>query len=296
MKFYSKIILFGEYVVLQKGDLLAMPFNQFYGNFEFDNQINTESNLILRDLFSYIQDKIFLTKPDYQRFNDDLNKGLYFKSNIPYGYGLGSSGALCAAIYDRYFISRSQFSNTKSITIQDLKYDLSQLENYFHGESSGSDPLVSYLNQPILNNEVLVDKINKSTGTTVFLIDTGKARSTENLMDIYKQRIKENPLDFKILTEFSNKTIHAYLNDGSALFSAIKELSSLQKVLIPEMYTISNQLNEIVESYNDDLAIKLCGAGGGGYLLGFAKQNRMTEIQNRFNDLNINVISLSNMN
>ncbi len=31
-----------------------------------------------------------------------LKTGLYFDSSIPQGYGVGSSGALVAAIYDKY--------------------------------------------------------------------------------------------------------------------------------------------------------------------------------------------------
>ena len=32
----------------------------------------------------------------------DVNGGMYFDSSIPQGYGVGSSGALVAALYDKY--------------------------------------------------------------------------------------------------------------------------------------------------------------------------------------------------
>ena len=32
----------------------------------------------------------------------DIDKGMYFDSSIPQGYGVGSSGALVAAVYDKY--------------------------------------------------------------------------------------------------------------------------------------------------------------------------------------------------
>ena len=32
----------------------------------------------------------------------DIDNGMYFDSSIPQGYGVGSSGALVASIYDKY--------------------------------------------------------------------------------------------------------------------------------------------------------------------------------------------------
>ena len=42
------------------------------------------------------------------------NNGLFFKSNIPQGYGLGSSGAMVAAFYDRY--AKKKISPNEKLT------------------------------------------------------------------------------------------------------------------------------------------------------------------------------------
>ena len=34
--------------------------------------------------------------------NESIKSGLYFESSIPIGYGIGSSGALVAALYEKY--------------------------------------------------------------------------------------------------------------------------------------------------------------------------------------------------
>jgi mevalonate kinase len=39
---------------------------------------------------------------DLAELKNDVETGMYFDSSIPQGYGVGSSGALVAAIYDRY--------------------------------------------------------------------------------------------------------------------------------------------------------------------------------------------------
>ena len=39
---------------------------------------------------------------DWEALEKDLAQKMYFDSSIPQGYGVGSSGALVAAIYDQY--------------------------------------------------------------------------------------------------------------------------------------------------------------------------------------------------
>ena len=43
-----------------------------------------------------------LVEFDLDAFSNDIEGGMYFDSSIPQGYGVGSSGALVASIYDRY--------------------------------------------------------------------------------------------------------------------------------------------------------------------------------------------------
>ena len=46
---------------------------------------------------------------DWRKINEDFDQNLYFDSNIPQGYGLGSSGALVAAFYDRYALNKINY-------------------------------------------------------------------------------------------------------------------------------------------------------------------------------------------
>ena len=43
---------------------------------------------------------------DLAALKKDISLGLYFDSSIPQGYGVGSSGALVASIYDKYAIGK----------------------------------------------------------------------------------------------------------------------------------------------------------------------------------------------
>ena len=104
--FYSKILLFGEYGIIKNSKGLSIPYNFFKGGFklgDLNNQEVKKSNNNLRlfkDFISKLDNTIVAF--DLNKMDNDLNMGMYFDSTIPQGYGVGSSGALVAAIYDRY--------------------------------------------------------------------------------------------------------------------------------------------------------------------------------------------------
>ena len=95
---------------------------------------------------------------------------MHFDSSIPQGFGVGSSGAIVAAIYDNYsqdkIASDANMSNEEFIG---LKKIFGTLESYYHGKSSGLDPLICYLNLPVLIK-------SKSEVGTVGLPDTSTGK------------------------------------------------------------------------------------------------------------------------
>src|SRR5947208_3527294 len=115
---------------------LAAPVEHYNGMFKFGSLKNRqveESNKSLELFANYIiyHDQI-ASQYDTSQFLEDIENGLYFDSNIPQGYGLGSSGALVAAVYYQYNKFRK-----KNRPVSDLKNELALLESYYHGKSSG---------------------------------------------------------------------------------------------------------------------------------------------------------------
>jgi len=80
---------------------------------------------------------------DLTNLDAAIEKGLIFKSSIPLGYGLGSSGALTAAAFDKFYTD-------KNLDLPELKTLLARSENFLHGNSSGLDPLTIYLDQVLI--------------------------------------------------------------------------------------------------------------------------------------------------
>ena len=157
--YFAKILLFGEYGIIRDTMGLSIPYRNFWGNLSLptkdSNKHHSRSNDELKKFYNHLQELeikgSLIASLRLKEFNEDLQNGLYFESTIPQGYGVGSSGALVAAIYDRY--SNNQLSldkNLSPVSIQKVKECLGQMESYFHGKSSGIDPTLCYLQLPLL--------------------------------------------------------------------------------------------------------------------------------------------------
>ncbi|MEO8962397.1 MAG: hypothetical protein ABI325_10970, partial [Ginsengibacter sp.] len=104
----SKILLFGEYSALDNSMALVLPWKRYWGqlnfyNHETETEFAIQSNQYLKDFSHFLDshtDESFLL--DVKQFKREIKNGLFFESNIPQGYGLGSSGAVVVAVVLRY--------------------------------------------------------------------------------------------------------------------------------------------------------------------------------------------------
>ena len=277
--FSAKILLFGEYSVIRKSNALAIPYSLFDGKLVFpkdkasgvDNELNTFSQYIKR----LIDLKELGFDFDVNSFGFDVSSGLIFDSSIPQGYGVGSSGALCAAILAQY----GKLSEKQQQDISFLKKTFSVLESHFHGSSSGVDPLISYLNSPIIIGDGDLRKVEipeyKNGNGAIFLLNTGRSRRTEPLVNLFLEKCSSKDFAYlcdRVLSPISNKCIENFLSgDTDSLLENYKELSTFQfehfSAMIPKLY--SKLWEDGIES--GDYYLKLSGAGGGGFILGITK-------------------------
>ena len=281
--FYSKILLFGEYGIIEDSKGLSIPYNFYKGALKIPKKINASSkssNKILIDFSEYLNSKKI--KLDLHKFRSDLDKGLYFDSSIPKGYGIGSSGALVAAVYDKYAFDKiTVLENLTREKLLRLKNIFSTMESFFHGKSSGLDPLNSYLSIPILINSQKDIKVigipsQKTIGNgAVFLMDSGQTGSTAPMVNIFMEKMKKDGFR-KIINEkfikHTNLCVDNFLKgDLKSLFNNTKKLSKIVldnfKPMIPKEF--HNLWKKGIE--NNSYFLKLCGSGGGGYILGFTE-------------------------
>ena len=287
--FYSKILLFGEYGIIQDSKGLSIPYNFYNGALKTDKNPSDEaisSNGHLKRFVAHLKnlavEQPTLVQFDLVTLEQDVNNGMYFDSSIPQGYGVGSSGALVAAIYDKYAQNKiTVLENLTREKLLELKTIFSQMESFFHGKSSGLDPLNSYLSIPILINSK--DNI-EATGIptqsldgkgAVFLIDSGIVGETAPMVNIFMENLKDQGFRNMLKTQFVKYTDSCVENflggDMKSLFANTKKLSKVVlshfKPMIPEEFHAIWQKGIDTNDYY----LKLCGSGGGGYILGFTE-------------------------
>ena len=289
--FYAKILLFGEYGIIEDSQGLTLPYSFYKGSLKFSDlstDFEKNSNASLQKYSQYLQD---LKLPDgfelnIKKFKNDIAKGLFFESTIPQGYGVGSSGALVAAIFEKYSLEKYPAELISKEQLKSLKVVFGILESYFHGKSSGIDPLICYMNLPILiENKETVDKVaipaeNIGKGA-IFLIDSGSVGETGPMVQIFFEKMKTEGFRKTMKEEFiryNNACIDTFLKkEMNPFFKNLKQLSVWAyehfKPMIPEsIYKIWKKGIDSNAYY-----LKLCGSGGGGYILGFTKDYAKAE-------------------
>ena len=255
--FYSKILLFGEYGIIKDSKGLSIPYNFFKGALKVSENPNEEakkSNRSLQKFASYldeIQDEQIVSF-DLDRLRSDIDSGMYFDSSIPQGYGVGSSGALVAAIYDKYAHDKiTVLENLTREKLLKLKEIFGLMESFFHGNSSGLDPLNSYLSLPILINSkdhiepagIPSQSLDHKKGA-VFLLDSGIVGETAPMVNIFMENMKQEGFRNMLKNQFVKHTdacVEDFLKgDIKSLFSNIKQLSHVVldnfKPMIPQQF------------------------------------------------------------
>lgn len=284
--FYSKILLFGEYGIIKDSKGLSIPYSFYNGALKKDVYPSEEakySNERLHEYVSYLQniDQEIVTF-DLDKLQLDIDEGMYFDSSIPQGYGVGSSGALVAAIYDKYAHNKiTILENLTRKKLLRLKSIFSAMESFFHGKSSGLDPLNSYLSIPILINSkdnieaTGIPSQNKEGKRAVFLLDSGIIGETAPMVRIFMENMKQEGFRKMIKDQFIKHTdacVEDFLKgDIKSLFNNTKQLSRVVlnhfKPMIPKQFHELWQKGIETNAYY----LKLCGSGGGGYILGFTE-------------------------
>jgi len=300
--FYAKILLFGEYGIIKDSKGLAIPFNSYQGALKTSENLEgtaKKSNENLFKFYNYLASlNSELVSFDLATFQSDLEQGMYFDSSIPQGYGVGSSGALVASIYDKYADDKiTILENLTREKLLKLKSVFSFMESFFHGKSSGLDPLNSYLSLPILINskeniEPAGIPSQREGKGAVFLLDSEQIGETEPMVNIFMNKMKNEGFRKMLSEEFVTHTdacIDNFLQgDVKSLFSNVKSLSKVVlknfKPMIPDAFhkVWANGIS------TNEYYLKLCGSGGGGYILGFTED--YTKAQESLKDYKLELV------
>lgn len=252
--FPAKLLLFGEYTIINGGSALAIPYSKYSGKW----QSAKETTLV-----SFFQHLKSLKGSDEKMITKAMEERWVFQSDIPLGYGLGSSGALSAAAYDAFFPDK-----TTDLIL--LKEKLAKIESHFHGQSSGLDPLTCYTGNAI---HIMMGQIKTleppTLPTQLTLYDSKMNRNGKPLIKYYIDRMEVDAAFDEVvyaLSKFNERIINEFIS-GQDISASFLEISRIQFEFFQHM--IPESVGQIWEEglKSGDYSMKLSGAGGGGYFL-----------------------------
>lgn len=145
---YGKWILSGEHAVLRGSPALVFPLKSRFIHLSYQKDQKVDGLQLtlggsfgeeFRLLFWGVLEKAFEMKKIRR---NDLAGQLHMDCNIPIGAGLGASAALCVAV-TRWLMHYQYVQESESLEFA------RQLENLFHGESSGVDVAVALSGKPV---------------------------------------------------------------------------------------------------------------------------------------------------
>ena len=268
----AKILLFGEHVLLRGGTGLSVPYPALSLRWVRDRPDER-----LLQFADYLRLAIPPDLLDGERLTDELLADLRLRGNVPVGYGLGSSGAVCAAIWDVFATERG-----RQCSLTELRRWFARMEQHFHGKSSGTDPLISYTNRGFLLEDRAVSpvELTPEQRSPFFLVDTGQPRSAGPLIQDFLHRWDSDP-DFRQRARVqwlaaSRRGVRT-LTDGEDSESLYRYFTTVSTFQLRELPHFIPEPFRAVWNGGAAYRLKLCGAGGGGMLLGLARERAVVE-------------------
>lgn len=260
--------------MLRGGEALVFPLqsrylqlNYFKNTQDFDINLSddktSELELIIWSVFERALKKLQLKR-------SNLKGLLELDSKILFGAGMGASATLCVAL--THFFSYLGFLK------EDEKYEFArELENLFHGESSGVDIAVTLRNQPLLFSRLQgYVTLQSAQKPLLFLSHTGARGVTKDCVDLVKKLFVNNRDEAERIDEKMKHSVR--------LFQELLTKASVDHVgwiqALEESYSCFldwGLVNEPVKRHELALrqagaaAVKLTGSGSGGFMLSYWK-------------------------
>lgn len=265
----GKWVLAGEHSVLAGGSAIALPHPEFKLTLSCKSapKLDVHPMELKSDLETWIR--------QWGQWYPGEQPPTEFRieSTIPMGAGLGSSAALCVAMVK--WLSRDLKLSAKEVQDRARAF-----EDRFHGKSSGMDIAAVAAGEPILYSMEKGTELLGIQGQPLphfEFTDTGLRASTKECVQKVQALRQKDPGQGKALdAQMSAGSLFA--QDGLKKYASGKrsegcEVISMGMRAAQECYDAWGLVPETVKPMVADLydrgalAVKLTGAGGGGFLV-----------------------------
>jgi mevalonate kinase len=279
---YGKWILAGEHSVLRGGQALVFPLRSRYLDFQYslkENQnLEIEIPIGYPEEFKLLFWSVFEKACQMKGLGPSQFKGLIqMKANIPIGSGLGASASLCVAL-------ARWFELLKIISVAETFHFAKNLEDIFHGESSGVDVAVVLSETGLLFQRQGTGEIFKSTWQpNWYLSHSGHKGITKECVQKVQAWGQENPDAF---IRYDNQMKSAVEICTQVLSSKAEPQKLIQALdLAKDCFYNWGLINEALEGHMEKLmsagakAVKPTGSGLGGYVLSLWDESEMPQVE-----------------
>lgn len=271
----AKWILAGEHTVLRGGEALVFPLPQKHLTLTYEDTKGVLEILVEGEKKGEIELVIWsvlekaLSQLNISRYQ--IRGRITINGNISFGSGMGASATLCVAL--------TRWLSYLSLLKPELKYEFAKnLEDLFHGESSGVDVAVTLEQKPILftrkgywvfDHFVLPNLYLSHTGTRGITKDCVTQVKKMHVEDVKRaqeidDKMKQTVEEFKELLMAEPKTF----NERGHIAKWVNSINRAH-----QCFEAWGLVNEQVRKHCQELknrgalATKLTGSGGGGFVL-----------------------------
>jgi mevalonate kinase len=279
---YGKWILAGEHAVLRGSPALVFPLTS--KSLEL-NYIATGESLKLEMLGAHGEELKLLFWGVLEKACElkniqrtDLKGQLKLNSLVPVGAGMGASAAFCVAMA-RWF---ENLGYVKSDEIYDFSREL---ENLFHGESSGVDIAVAMTAKPLVFVRGGDRKAFEPTWKPQMYISySGKRGVTVDCVNKVKALIAQNPSLGEKIDREMKKSVElcqqALMSHSADRMNFLAEGMDLAAACFHQWGLSEGEPERHMEwlSKHGALSVKPTGSGGGGYVLSLWDKNPSPEV------------------
>ncbi len=250
----GKWVLTGEHSVLRGKRAIAFPHPEFHLTFRYHSSD-------FREIQPYAANESLGALLD----SLSISTGVFqLESSIPIQAGLGSSAAICVAI--------AQWRVAQGMLKKSEIFDFAKnLEDLFHGKSSGMDISVIAQDVPIcFSIEKGGNPLSLSWKPKWTFHDTGLRSPTKECVHQVNEWVESNPHQATILDQqMENATEMALDSLQSGNLEKLRDSMKHAQEVFYAWGLISYEIEQLEKKLYEQgaLAVKLTGAGKGGFLV-----------------------------